>query len=99
MKYFYDGKFLLKDEIKIDILSPSTQYGLNVFEGIRGYYNQNSNSLVLIDVDSHIKRLLQSAKFLNIQHDYTFKNIQNFINDLIKVNKVDHGIYIKIVLL
>ena len=99
MKYFYDGKFLLKDEIKIDILSPTTQYGLNVFEGIRGYYNKNSNCLVLIDLNSHIKRLLQSANFLNIQHDYTFENIQNTINDLIKVNRVNHGVYIKIVLL
>jgi len=97
MKYFFKDKFLSKEDIKIDILSPSTQYGLNVFEGIRGYFN--NDELLIIDLDGHIRRLMQSAKFLNIQHDYTFEKIYNHIINLLKINRVTNSVYIKIVLL
>jgi len=99
MKYFFNGKYLEKDNIKIDILSPSTQYGLNVFEGIKGYFNKETDELIIIDLKGHVKRLLQSARFLDIEHDYTLENIQDIIINLLKINLVSQSVYIKIVLL
>lgn len=97
MKYYFKGKYLEKDNIKIDVLSPSTQYGLNVFEGIKGYYE--GNNLFILDLNSHIKRLLKSAEFLSINHHYNHKSIYESIINLVKENEINFSVYIKAVFL
>ena len=45
----------------VSVSSPSFQYGLNVFEGIRVYPSQSNDNLSAFLSDQHISRLLSSA--------------------------------------
>ena len=55
------------DPIKCSILSPSFQYGLTVFEGIRCYMN-NSHTAKPFLLQQHLDRLLQSAQLLGFRN-------------------------------
>ena len=39
------GEILNVNDAKINVLSPTSQFGLNVFEGIRCYWNENKTSI------------------------------------------------------
>ena len=39
------GEILNVNDAKINVLSPTSQFGLNVFEGIPCYWNEDENQL------------------------------------------------------
>lgn len=43
------GEILPVEEAKINVLAPTSQFGLNVFEGIRCYWNEEKSSYLLLD--------------------------------------------------
>ena len=58
------GEILNVNDAKINVLSPTSQFGLNVFEGIPCYWNEDENQLYAFRLDDHYNRLLRSAKLL-----------------------------------
>ena len=56
------------DSITISPLSPSFQYGINVFEGIRVYVDSQGRQKPFL-LGSHIKRLLTSKKLIGLDLD------------------------------
>jgi len=69
---------------KISIMSSTAQFALNVFEGIRIY--KTKNGLNIFRAKDHLKRLLESAEGLFLNHDYSLEMLENilysFVEDL-----------------
>ncbi len=61
---WFDGKIVDVNDAKINVLSPTSQFGLNVFEGIRCYWNKQSQQLYAFRLEDHLKRLKRSQKLL-----------------------------------
>lgn len=61
------GEFLKEHKANISMLSPSSQFGLNVFEGIRCYNSIDNSKLFLFKLDDHIDRLYDSAESLKLK--------------------------------
>lgn len=85
-------------EAKINIMTATAQYGINVFEGIRCYYNNNQTKLFAFRLNEHIERLFNSAKLLRFELDDNYT--QNFlVENIIKIIKANHfqeDVYIRI---
>ena len=96
---FFKGQYLLEEEIYIHPLSPSTQYGLNVFEGIGAYYNIKNDSFYLLEIEKHLKRLFDSARRIRLNHNLKISEIEKAITTLLKKNDFKDDVYIKLVLL
>lgn len=96
--FFYDDKIQSESDCKINILSPTVQYGLNVFEGIRCYYDNKTQTLYALELDKHIKRLLESAQLLGISCKYSTSQIKNYFIETINKNHFKEDIAIRIVL-
>ncbi len=77
--------------------SPSFQYGLNVFEGIRGYLNKNKE-IHLYELDAHITRLLISSEMIGFDHKLTKNKIIEDIKNLLSLKSIKEDIYIKYIL-
>lgn len=80
------GKLLPVNDAKINVLSPTSQFGLNVFEGIRCYWSDNDKQLYAFRLDDHIKRLQQSIKLMRINSPYSTEDFRNAVFDVIKAN-------------
>jgi branched-chain amino acid aminotransferase len=97
---FFRDDFVPSDEANISILSAVAQYGMNVFEGLRGYYNHDSLTMNVFQLSEHISRLLCSARMLKFKLDpaHTQAYIEQKVKELIKLNAYAEDIYIRVCL-
>lgn len=89
------GKLLPVNDAKINVLSPTSQFGLNVFEGIRCYWSDNDKQLYAFRLDDHIKRLQQSIKLMRINSPYSTEDFRNAVFDVIKANNYKEDIAVR----
>ena len=66
-----NGNLLNYKDAKISVFSPTSQFGLNVFEGIRAYWNDKKNKLFIFRLDDHINRLLDSVKLMEFNSSFS----------------------------
>lgn len=82
----------------INILSPTSQFGLNVFEGIRCYWDSNSSQLFAFRLDDHFDRLQVSSKLIGFNHDFTNETLSQMMIRTIVSNDYRNDIAIRMTL-
>ena len=95
---WFKGKIIERDKALINILSPTSQYGINVFEGIRCYWNERKKQLYAFKLDEHINRLLNSAKLMRLKHKYSFEDIKEAFIETIRANSFREDIIVRLTL-
>lgn len=61
---YLDGEFVRWQDAKIHVFSPAVKYGAAVFEGIRGYWNEEQERLYLFRLEDHMRRLELSQRIM-----------------------------------
>lgn len=92
---WYKGEIINVNDAKINILAPTAQFGLNVFEGIPCYWNDEEKQLYAFRLDDHYNRLIQSAKLIQINCPYTKEEMKKAFIDVIKANKYAENISVR----
>lgn len=90
-----NGEIINVNDAKINVLSPTAQFGLNVFEGIRCYWNQEQKQLFAFRLKEHYHRLLQSVKLLQIEEKYNQEQLQEALVQVIKANNYCEDIAVR----
>ena len=77
MEYIYfEGSIVPADKAKISVKTNSLHYGTAIFEGIRAYYDEETDKMYGLFFKEHYQRLLQNMKVLNMK-------IEENINEII----------------
>jgi len=92
---FYNG-VKVSDRRLISVYNGSFLYGINCFEGMRGYWDSSTEQMVLLDLEQHIDRLFLSADRLRFTYPVSKEAIISELRELIFRNKVEENIYIRI---
>lgn len=92
---WYKGEILNVNEAKINILAPTSQFGLNVFEGIPCYWNDDEKQLYAFRLDAHYDRLLRSARLIQIECPYTKEDMKKALVDVVKANEYDENLSVR----
>lgn len=92
---WYKGEILNVNDAKINILAPTAQFGLNVFEGIPCYWNDSEKQLYAFRLDDHYNRLLRSAKLIQIDCPYSKDDMKRALVDVIKANEYDENLSVR----
>lgn len=87
-KIWMDGKVIDWEKAKIHVFTHALHYGGAVFEGIRSYKTKNGPAVFCLE--EHIKRLLFSAKAINLSIPYTQKELCQAALSLVKTNCQDN---------
>lgn len=90
-----NGKIVHLTDAKINILSPTSQFGANVFEGIRCYWNDEQKQLYAFRLKDHYKRLKNSIKMLKINDRYTIKEMTQAVIDVVRANDYKENIAVR----
>ncbi len=90
-----NGELLHVNDAKINILSPTAQFGLNVFEGIPCYWNEEKEHLFAFRLDDHYDRLIRSAKLLQIDCPYSKEELKKAFIDVIKANEYKENLSVR----
>ena len=94
-RIWFKGEILNVYDAKINVLAPTSQFGLNVFEGIPCYWNKEEKQLYAFRLDDHYDRLLRSAKLIQIDCQYTKEDFKKAFVDVIKANEYDENLSVR----
>ena len=78
---FFNGAIRPWDDALFHISSEAVVRGLNVFEGLKGFW-QPDGSFGIVAVERHWKRLKRSAKLLHIPFDITLEEFEDACHGL-----------------
>ncbi len=92
---WYKGEIVNVNDAKINILAPTAQFGLNVFEGIPCYWNGEEKQLYAFRLDDHYNRLLRSAILIQINCPYTKEDFKKALVDVVKANEYDENLSVR----
>ena len=82
-----NGAFVKASEAKMDLYSQSLHYGYSVFEGIRSYKTDNSETRIFKAVE-HYNRLQQSAAAMNMPYHWTTEELIAATYEVLKRNNL-----------
>ena len=89
------GQILNVNDAKVNVLSPTSQFGLNVFEGIPCYWNDEEKQLYGFRLKDHYDRLLKSAKLIQLDCKYTAEDLKKALVDVVKANEYDENLSVR----
>lgn len=92
---FYQGEIVKESEVSISIRCKAFNYGLACFEGIRAYWDEETNQLYAFRLREHYERLLQSCKTLYINLHYTVDELMEATIELLRKNNFKTTTYIR----
>ena len=90
-----NGELLHVNDAKINVLSPTAQFGLNVFEGIPCYWNEEEEKLFAFRLDDHYDRLMRSASLLQIDCPFSKDELKKAFVDVIKANEYKENLSVR----
>ncbi|NLO33663.1 MAG: branched chain amino acid aminotransferase, partial [Candidatus Hydrogenedentes bacterium] len=73
----FEGNYVPTEEAKISIMTHAFNYGTGLFEGIRGYYNQQEDNILVFRLPEHVDRMVRNAKVLCMDISEDAKTIEN----------------------
>ncbi len=79
-----DGEVVPWREAKVHVLTHTLHYGMGVFEGIRAYVTDRGTAVFRLD--THLDRLAQSMKILNMPLPYDRPSLHAVCIDMLKQN-------------
>jgi len=86
---WYKGEVINVNDAKINILSPTAQFGLNVFEGVPCYWNEEKKQLYAFRLNDHYDRLLRSARLIQISCPYSKSELEAALKAAVQANEYD----------
>ena len=92
---WFKGEILNVNDAKINVLTPTSQFGLNVFEGIPGYWNDEQNQLYMFRLRDHYARLIKSARLLQINCPYSNSELEDALVTVVKANDYRENISVR----
>src|SRR3989338_6734999 len=92
---YFNGKFVPISEANINIMTHAFQYGTGIFEGIRGYWNDEEKQMYIFRMKEHYVRLTNNCKILMLELEKTPDELCKLTVDLMKKNKPSCDMYIR----
>lgn len=92
---WFKNEIVNVNNAKINVLAPTSQFGLNVFEGIPCYWNETEKQLYAFRLDAHYNRLKKSAKLLQMDCQYTKDDFTRALIQVIKANDYRENISVR----
>lgn len=92
---YLNGSYVPEEDAKISVRTHALLYGTSVFEGIRGYWNEEDSKIYLFRLKEHFERLAKSCKILLIDPPHTVDEYCDITVELIKKNNPRTDTYIR----
>ncbi len=90
-----NGALVPYEAATVHLMSAAMRYGLNVFEGLRAYWNPEEEQLYVFRLQEHMERLAQSMKLLRFQPDVRVKEVGHAIVTLLRAQAQRQNCHIR----
>ena len=76
---FFEGKIVPYSEAKVGVATHALNYGTAAFGCLRGYWDDEEKQLFVFRPFDHLKRVLNSARLINADLDYTPESLTGIV--------------------
>ncbi len=90
-----NGNIVPVSEAKINVLAPTSQFGANVFEGIRCYWNEKKQQLYGFRLKEHYARLQQSIRLFGLKSPYSIEEFETYMKEVVRANHYKQDIAVR----
>lgn len=91
---FLNGEIVPFEDAKIHIGSAVFKFGTGVFEGLRGYWNEEQQQMYLFRLSEHMQRLTYSQRFMRFEEIVDADYLAQMTIELIRANALRETIHI-----
>src|SRR5687768_18467472 len=92
---YFEGKFVPMREAKVSIMTHAFMYGTATFEGIRGYWNAEQETLYLLFLREHVERIRNSAKMLLMEDLPSADELEAIVLETARRNAFREDVYVR----
>ena len=92
---YFRGDFVPLAEAKISVMTHAFNYGTAVFEGVRGYWNEEQEQLFGLDLLAHYQRIHRSVRLLQLELRETPEELVAITVELLRRDGFREDAYIR----
>lgn len=92
---FLNGEYLPGSAARVGIMTHALSYGTGVFEGIRGYWNDELGDVFIFRAREHFERMVQSCRIMRINLPYTVDELVEIAVQLVRRNGYRENVYLR----
>lgn len=92
---FFEGQFVPVERARVSVMTHALNYGTGVFEGIRGYWNEQDECIFIFRLREHYVRFLKNTRMVCIDVPYTADELVDMTLELVGMHEVREDIYIR----
>lgn len=92
---WFEGRVVPWDEARVHVFTPLAKYAAGVFEGIRGYWNAERETLFLFRLQEHLDRLTYSQVMMRMQPVIDADTVRAALMELLEANRFTETVHIR----
>jgi branched-chain amino acid aminotransferase len=92
---YFEGRYVPLRDAKVSIMTHAFMYGTATFEGIRGYWNAEQETLYVLFVREHLARIRNSAKMLLMENLPSVDELEQIVLETVRRNAFREDVYIR----
>lgn len=92
---FFEGEIVPFEQATLSVMNHTFNYGTGAFGGLRGFWNEEEEELFVFRPLDHFKRLLNSARLLTFELDYTPQQLADILFELLRREGWRENVYIR----
>jgi branched-chain amino acid aminotransferase len=92
---YFEGDFIPFRDAKISVGTHALHYGTGAFAGVRGYLDQNGETINIFRLREHAARLLRSAKLLRMNLPHDVDSVMETMKELTRRNAPTGDVYFR----
>lgn len=92
----FDGDVVPYGEARIHVLAPAMKYGIAVFEGFCGYWNEVDAELYTFRMADHLRRLRASIDMAGLDFEGDVLGLEEDVHRIIRANEYRQNIHMRL---
>jgi len=92
---YFDNRFVPLGEARVSVLTHALNYGTGVFEGIRGYWDEEEEELFLVRLEEHYHRWLTNCRILRMEFPLNPAQLTELTTELVRRNRFRDNVYVR----
>lgn len=96
-KVWLDGRIVPPEQATISIFTQTALRGANVYEGLRAYWDDVRQDMLVWKLKSHVRRLFRNMKVMRLTIPYSEADLQAAVVDWIRANDFRTDIHFRLV--
>jgi branched-chain amino acid aminotransferase len=92
---YFEGAFVPMRDARVSVMTHAFMYGTAVFEGIRGYWNEEQGTLYGLKIREHVERIRLNARMLLMEPLPSVDELTRLILETVRRNGFREDVYIR----